>query len=429
MRVLSVIQIGDIHFPQAKLARIGDFGDQALSRNFRQILEQPKLQIVFRALGRVKSNIETCGFLICGDLTTKGNLEEYKLCIQYLVDNMQLDDIAAVPRSHWHVVPGNHDVARKSLEPNSNPFPALFRPLENEWNSLVPSDVLTVEGMRSSRIEGGGCSIALFSLNSCIGCGEWRRIPQNLQTCIAESLASTLPAAHSDVERFDAIAEQLDAPAFHPEHVEDTCEAIKLLDQRTMPFILAHHNLLPQTVVRTEVYTELVNSGMVRSRFTKLNRPVVYCHGHIHDDTVETITGYGHNSGLIVSVSAPQITDGFNVLTVWFGKQQQPLGLEVHKHRIRQDGDVSPDHPIRISFWPRSLLSSRPDNEVLSAVAHSRDGFEPVIALRERFDEASRPQFRTLKDWLIEAEWYGLVELENRESANARDLRVRKVMP
>jgi Icc-related predicted phosphoesterase len=432
VQVISVIQIGDIHFPEAEMDVMGDFKDRALSEGFGETIGiKKKLRQVIQKVDQVRSKLDVCGLLICGDLTTRGAIDKYRECIEYLNSNMRLDDADSILPDHWHVVPGNHDVQRKSLRPNASPFPKLFRPLEVEWNRHFPEGTLTVERLRASQMYYGNCSIDLFSLNSCIGCGEWRRIPATILKSVSDVVRKLLRSKKTSDGKFTAIAEQLDAPAFHEEHLAELCEAIKKLDPKSVPIVLAHHNLLPQATPRLDVYTELLNSGMLRSRLVRLDRPVVYCHGHIHDDPVEVVVNPQHSSGRLVIVSAPEAVKGFNVLKMFFGKENNPLGLEIVRYRLTNDGDVSAEPALRISFCQQLGFGFQLDQDIQNVVRASRAVSEPLKLIRDRVISATNQQrhSRTVRDWLVEAEWHGLVELHDRDAKDPNDLRVRKVVP
>jgi hypothetical protein len=162
-----------------------------------------------------------------------------------------------------------------------------------------------------------------------------------------------------------------------------------------------------------------------------LDRPIIYCHGHIHDDPVEVVVNPRQDSGKLVIVSAPEAVKGFNLLNVFFGKNHGPLGLEVVRYRLKNDGDVYPETPIRISFCMQAGMSSQLDVDARSAVTASMPVFEPLKVVRDRFiRETNRElQYASLRDRLIEAEWHGLIELENRDDDDPKELRVRKAVP
>ncbi|MSR59726.1 MAG: hypothetical protein EXS05_19140 [Planctomycetaceae bacterium] len=214
VKTISVIQLGDVHFPEAKEQLVGDLKDSALSGTLRDAIATKKLKLVFSELDRVKNARKPCGLMICGDLTTFGDIAQYAECVAYLTKNARLNDPHVSPRESWHVVPGNHDVARRTLEPNAAPFPELFYPLVAEWKKDFEPSALTFDNLRASRIQHDDCAIQLYSLNSCIGCGEWRRIPEKVRNPLAKQIETLLSNEPDKNVTFETIAEQLDAPAF-----------------------------------------------------------------------------------------------------------------------------------------------------------------------------------------------------------------------
>ncbi len=255
--------------------------------------------------------------------------------------------------------------------------------------------------------------------------------PQKIQAAITDAIKSQFQGSENSFETFETLAEQLDAPAFHQDHINALCEAIELSDRRTVPMVLAHHGLLPQATPRLEIYTEMLNSGMLRSRLASLGRPVIYCHGHIHTDPIEVISNADKDGSKVIIVAAPEAVKGFNLLNVFFGKNEHPIGLEIIKYRLNNDASVEASAPIRISLCLQPGTINATDSELIRFVGACRAQFEPVKQVRDRLFEGlgSTPNFSTLRNRLVEAEWHSLVELENREADDPKELRVRKVTP
>ena len=152
-----------------------------------------------------------------------------------------------------------------------------------------------------------------------MGCGEKRLLPEavadQIKGVLDEYATSAAPA-----DAFDLVGEQLDTPAFDHSHVEDLMQSIKGLDDCWAPLVLAHHNVLPQSIPRVALYTEVVNGGLIRSRLASCDRPVIYCHGHIHDDPVDVVWDQRRTNGKVIAVSAPELVKGYNLITVYFSR-------------------------------------------------------------------------------------------------------------
>ncbi len=425
MRTVSLIQIGDVHYPEAKSEVVGDIKDAALSPAVADQIAPKKLAKVFQHIGRTRQALPLCGILICGDLTTKGNLDAYRECVDYLRSTLQLD--VAGQDELWHAVPGNHDVARKTLVPGESPFPTLFSPLAETWKTAIGRDPLSIDALRATSIATASSCLALYSLNSCLGCGEWRRIPDSIRSSLALNIKTVVDSETDSDKKFALLSEQLDAPFFHDAHITALCAAIEVLDRCAVPVILAHHNLLPQATPRLDIYTELLNGGVVRTRLAHLARPVIYCHGHIHEDPVELISSPETPGGLVVAISAPEATRGYNLLTFFFSRDGSPLGMEVARFRLATDGDIRKAAPLRVSFCETAKSISSLSAEICDAVRACNPVPGPLAGVRDQLEP--KPNYDTLGDRLREAEWYGLVRIQNRDATSSRELRVERVVP
>jgi predicted phosphodiesterase len=103
VKSIRLLQIGDIHYPDAVREVYADIKDKGFPAGLTSLTHTNPLQAVVRRL--VDQKVD--GILICGDLTSKGNIPEYQKCVQYLVDNL-----APTSADRLHTVPGNHDVER-----------------------------------------------------------------------------------------------------------------------------------------------------------------------------------------------------------------------------------------------------------------------------------------------------------------------------
>lgn len=118
---------------------------------------------------------------------------------------------------------------------------------------------------------------------------------------------------------------QLDTPAFVEDHLSRLQRQVSTLSNNLIPIVMAHHNILAQATPRVSAYAEVLNGGLVRSRLSNLGTPAIYCHGHIHDDPVETVEAASVAHGKLVLVSAPALWKSFNMLGIEFGFQGIPI--------------------------------------------------------------------------------------------------------
>lgn len=415
MNTLRIIQIGDVHWPDTAAQQLADIKDQGFPQNVLERVTQNALQAVVREI-MAQMEDKCHAILLCGDLTSRGDASGYKACASYLVKALGL--------STWkvrklHAVPGNHDVDRARIDPAGEHLFDKFASCKETWEALnLP--ILAVESFRRADVSNGKrCRAAVFSLNSSVGCGERRHLPSQIRTEL-EALLKGYSSTASPKAAFALLGETLDTPAFLHDDVEGVCREIRGLNATALPVVVAHHNILPQPLLRVELYTELLNAGVIRSRLSRLQRPLLYCHGHIHDDPLEIVHEPQYAGSRIVCVSAPELVQGFNLLQVEFGSKGFPLGCRVFTFRLdHHNGEVRPLEtrvPLCLPDQrgigrlanervPR-LLSILPNSDMRLGDLHERVLQQGVALTMDQ-----------LADLLAEAEWLGAVQITNREES------------
>ena len=419
MRLLQLLQLGDIHYPQLRgKSAVVDQKDKAMDEKFVATVSADKLQSVARAICSALGQHHIAGILICGDLTSWGDIPGYKECLNYLATFLNLGHADGPANADVHVVPGNHDVDRSVCTPENQDFYKKFEAIEKLWIDLQ-RPILTVRDVRSTTIANSNGRAQIYSLNSCIGCGEKRSLPVNVQN----DLYSILEAYSSRTtleEAFGVVGEQLDTPAFVENHISSLVEELRQLDDFIIPIVLAHHNILPQAMPQVTVYTEVINAGLVRTRLLELQQPVIYCHGHIHCDPIEILNLPSAAAGPVVSVSAPLLENGFNVLEIAFGQKNIPLGCRVIPYRARNDGSVVSRTaeivriPLRRADEYVKVGHDRLGDMLQYVSAASHERFSTVLD-RARSQSGTSLHEATVAETLREAEWLGLVSILNGE--------------
>jgi hypothetical protein len=251
-----------------------------------------------------------------------------------------------------------------------------------------------------------------------VGCGEKRYLPSGIRDELDKVLKSYSASMGGLPGAFALVGEVLDTPAFRQEDVNNLCEVIQDLDPTVLPIVLSHHNLLPQAFLRFEMYTELINSGFVRSRLAKLNRPLIYCHGHIHSNPVEVIRSGENRDSSILCVAAPELSEGFNILRIYYSSKHYPLGCEIRQFEFdNHDGAVT-ETKRRMPFAAsagRSLRSMAHDAlpKILSRLSEKEVRFSELVRNLPISSGGKDPN--ALEIALQEAEWFGLIEVSNRE--------------
>jgi hypothetical protein len=169
------------------------------------------------------------------------------------------------------------------------------------------------------------------------------------------------------------------------------------------------------------VYTEVINAGLIRAQLLTLERPVIYCHGHIHSDPIEIVRGVQQSrTGMLVCISAPVLSDGFNVLDIAFSRSCCPLGVTVRRCRDSGGGVFTWSPDVRIPFY--STAEAATEGIINNDVSETLRTLAARPALTMRFKEcvdALRPKQKdTTEALLSEAEWLGYLRIRNRDQAS-----------
>lgn len=429
MKSLKVIQLGDVHFPDHRDSLIGDLKDDTVPATLVKAVAPNRLELVMRKIAEIADDASVCGLLICGDLTTKGDLDAYGLCVEYLHKAVEVGNSAKWHGDSLHVVPGNHDVKRELCDPKGVDLSGKFDPLVTSWDKCGRTAILPIDDIRSTVIRPNGHSLALFSMNSCLGSGELRRVPNKLCGQILDALK---PHFKSDPPA-DALAnlgEQLDTPAFVDDHVRSLVSAIAALGDASLPIVLAHHNALSQAVPRLEIYTELLNGGLFRAQLASCARPIIYCHGHIHADPIEQLTDHRYPASKILFVSAPEVVDGFNVIEIEFARNDLPVGCKIHQYRMTLHGSFDNDASVSVSLASPDMVARFDDDKFRALLKVCDSDLRRFEELRTRLkgELGTLPHKDTVRDLIAEAEWLGLVQVHNRPLPY-RHWMVRRVEP
>jgi hypothetical protein len=418
MTPLVLVQIGDVHYPDMAAAGPAiDLKDSGVSPALVRMARPDRLRNSLKELLSVieKRRKDIVAILICGDLTSRGHIGGYQSCLKHLDDCLQLSDTSCWPPERIHAVPGNHDVNRANCDPAGRDLYKKFEPLEQAWQDIgLP--ILSTRNTRTTSLISGMHSISMVSLNSCIGCGERRSFP----TAVRENMRDIFKPYIDDPTMdgaFELVGEVLDTPAFAEDHITDVVSALTNLPPEQLPVLLAHHNLLPQALVRVEIYTEVINGGLFRSRLTQCKRPVIYCHGHIHKDPIEIVSDAAYPGGRVVSISAPQLLDGFNIIEVHFSRSGTPIGCRVFQYRTADDHGGTTLRPVvRIPLQgPKHAVLCQDERTMAVAERLTKD-FVKLDDLRKLLKESGgsgAPSMKTIVQVIQDLHWLDLVDIHD----------------
>jgi len=411
MNTVKLLHIGDVHYPDAELERLADVKDLGFPAYLVESSNLKPLELVMRSLQtELESGFD--GILVAGDLTSRGDLDGYKRCLEYLSSITE-----SISPDRIHAVPGNHDIDRSAVDASGGGIDGKFEPFRAAWQAMgLP--VLAVNRVRATDIASPtGAKVRVLSLNSSIGCGEKRHLPPEIADDL-KSILGKFAATADPKDAFRLVGETLDTPAFQQADIDDACRDISASEKGAMPVVLSHHNLLPQSLPRVALYAELLNGGVARSRLLGLRRSILYCHGHLHDDPIEIVAEPSNPGSHVILISAPALTRGFNTITVEFGRKGWPLGCVVTIHRLStRNGSVEP-RTVRIPLYGPDLdIIRRLGNDLVESVLDVLSDGEVRFKDIQRSLRAKqqRVQAATLVEALLEAEWLGCVAVRNHE--------------
>ena len=342
---LRILQVGDIHLPSAmRTGRRIDQKDASFSVELRNLISSVPIKVVFRQIYKILEEGDVAGLLFMGDLTDQGSLDGYDKTCQFVANSLQLGGSRRHAKVPVGIVPGNHDVNRTlALQPGLS---TKFDPL-NASLTKVGLRRLPVQQNVLMPVSNGEGQLSISLMNSCWGCGAREYIPEEFRDGIGKAIEDALvKGGEKSLKTY--YDRQFDTPAFSEQSIANILQAGRSLETSTLMVVVAHHNLLPQRQPRIAQYTELVNSGAMRASLCELDRPIVYLHGHIHADPVETITG--HKSSPLICISAPAAEDGFNVLDFVFTRSGMPLSCQIAPWRFDQSGILHPIDKIALSL-------------------------------------------------------------------------------
>lgn len=403
MKAIQLLQLGDVHYPEYRKESMIDAKDRAFPQGLQELTQLNPLQAVMRRIGKLEADF----ILLCGDITTRGDVGQYDDGLAYLFQNLDLNK--RDPDS-LHAVPGNHDVERAKVDPTGADLYAKFGSFASLWASRgLP--ILTVDGPRKTTFSRGPVHATVISLNSALGCGE-QYYPSEIRNEMRELLRHY--EAQTTLDRSFAISGQsLDTPLICQPDIEAACEMIRAQDAASIAVVLAHHNLLPQATPRIALYSELLNGGLVRSRLSSLGKAVIYCHGHIHENPIEIIQDPRSAKSRLICVAAPALARGFNRLTLEYSAERVPLGCTIECFRLNEtDASLHPE-TFRIPLQSASdRLKYRTSKlEAMLSFVPAKGG----IRSGELSSSLGKTSTKALGELLREAEWLGFLRIDDRD--------------
>jgi len=376
-----VIQLGDLHYDFLESSRSSlDVHDQSPPVGLVTALARPVIPVLADAIGSAIERHGRCAVVVCGDLTSKGNLEVFERSLEFLSGVFDLTERTHLSEHDVHLVPGNHDVDFRGTMPFVDLGTDRFGILDDLVNASSLPVSLTI-GVRTSVVSAGDASLSVVSLNTARGQGS----PRSFEGLSDEAHSRLVDAAAAvDVDLEDLLTtigvsqassfEILDIPIVHPDDLDALTRALSA-QVHGLIAVVGHHGFLPQGLPRLNPYTEMVNGGAVRETLLASRRPVLYL--HVHRDTVEIVKGGPDVTnetmgGPVVVVSAPPLSEGFNELEIEFSGAGEAMGVYLRRHRVnRATGAIQQPPVTKIPLISEGVLGEA-IREVLTYLSEHR---------------------------------------------------------
>jgi hypothetical protein len=415
MKEMTIIHIGDIHYPETKLIKTADIKEWGTDSPIVDSSAPFPLQNSIRKIQNLLGEFSVDGIALSGDLTSDGFYSGYKECVDYLVKSI-LGGIFTLEQERIHVVPGNHDVNEEIADETGHDLLGKFKPLHDIWDSIgLP--VFMKDYSRITRITNDNVIfLQLVSINTCTLSCVLRGYPEIVLSHLNSEIEKARKSGDKSKLRH-LLGEILDVSAVKEDDFQNVTSNLRALPENIQPIVLGHHNLIPQAVTRYTSYPEMINSGIVRRRLIECEKPIMYLHGHIHKDTIEVISDPKFPKSKLICISAPKLTDGFNLIRIEFGDNNTSIGCIVIPYI---SGDSCSFHKqgsiYRVPFYSLQDANGVCSQECIQIAccipSEKIFRFEDILEMGKTKLNKHIPE-DTMRDYLLEAQWFGIIKLES----------------
>ncbi len=429
--IVRILQVGDIHYPDA----VRDRPAVDIKRDPFDIREEYapqglRLQRITQHLTKYEPGyfnaVTFMGDFTTGSPNTTSQFASLQECVQYIHENILNLLLGKYAIPHSLFVPGNHDVDRTKCPSNQSNRLSKFDEYRAAFGAKGHSNT-SVDKPTRIELSSGSTGVTLFGINTCIGCGEYLSYPDELQKDFSDQLKDIVKSSKKEavdklIVKYLELSETLDAPLIQADVLADLDAALSdhaHNQPNNVPVVVGHHNLLPQSQLRVALFSELMNSGQLRSSLSAKDRPICYLHGHIHTDPIEVIYNQEHPNGFIVSISAPEYSDGYNIVEFHFDDASAPLGVIVRPIVQDKQGNIKDSEPRRITF-------RQGPHQVSALTPAAREIFYNTFAKNEQrhftdlTKEYSSLTPETVMKAVMELEWLRLVIIHNRQRGSEK---------
>lgn len=358
---LTVLQIGDVHFPEWKESSSEiDLKVNRFSQTIVSALQTDTLSPVLEGLRDVCRQEPVDAAILMGDFTSVGKTQFIEPAVT--VVSGLINDSGAVRQIPIFGVPGNHDVSRDDAVRLGDL--GKFQTLQTAFAKAKWGPLPVQTYVEQALSNGAGMDLPLFLLNSSIGSWSKALYPQGMRQLIFAD--NDEPIKLGDVAPFgdtkiapiasslaEQVYEQLDTPYFRAIDIQAIAEKIKAA--KAPAIVVAHHNLLPQYTPRISQFGEVLNAGFARQLFLNAGTQILYLHGHIHTDPIEIVRAPG-GPAMIVTIAAPVFWKGFNLVTLFQQEGGAPFAAKITQYRMGDNGLGKTSEVIPLMADPTELL-------------------------------------------------------------------------
>ncbi|MBX8691685.1 hypothetical protein GO011_30025 [Mycobacterium sp. 20091114027_K0903767] len=373
MHRISVLQLGDVHYDEFSSAKLNvDDKDSRAPVHVVENIARPVSLVVGEHIKERLRRGDRPLIAICGDFTSRGARAPFERAIAYFEGILNADTKTAPTEDELHLVPGNHDVDWKSSMPYIDLSTDRLHPIADVVTSSALTAPLTL-GSRHTTVYRGRARLSFSSVNSCRATGAYRQAPElAVDDPVVEAIHAETGMEREQIRQAiqqwgvkteSARHEALDIPLIESSDLQAIAGAIDSAEDHTLHVILAHHGFLPQVTARINPYSEMVNGGDVRRMLLNFAKPILYLHGHVHEDHVEILSSGGpQHRGLrespVIVIAAPKLEHGYNEIVAEFGSLGKPLGITIKRYRI-SGGIMHTERDERISLCGRTVTDHR----------------------------------------------------------------------
>lgn len=419
---ISLLQIGDIHLPDWAPNRNDiDIKQSEFSTQIISNLQTDSLSLILEHLRKTCRSGTIDAALMMGDFTTRGDTS--KLSIATQVMSSLINDTRSDPQIPIYGVPGNHDVAKKDAveKGEAGKFDAIADAFKDAGWPPPPIRAHLKYAISNPTRQ----SVDVYALNSSIGSWSKALYPDGMKDLVfgendapvgvgETSLLGTSVTPFANVA--DQVYEQLDTPYFLAKEIDAIYQSAQ--NAGRLALIVAHHNILPQYLPRISSFGEVLNAGYARQMFLRTGCPILYLHGHIHTDPIETVEAINSRSKLI-SISAPSLDLGYNIIHLFADDGDRFFAAKLDKVRADKPSLALSSTIISLTNDPKQLLRkdvSRFWQYINNEIPPADREFMSWREFREYSKAATVPE-NALEGVAVALICAGLADVENLEAA------------